>query len=136
MKRNTNNEVYKVIDTTKIYKLVSVLNIEGQDSTYLKEINKIFLKFYADGKVGEFYNIDGITLNSLNPKKAVIGVYRYSKGQLTIQTYLETAQGGGFIKNRLKNNTADYLELGDENYTRRYEKVAIPKEFLIHTPDW
>ena len=52
MKRNTNNDVYKIIDTTKVYKLVSVLNT--QDSTYFKEINKLFLKFYADFKVGKF----------------------------------------------------------------------------------
>jgi hypothetical protein len=136
MKRNTDNEVYKVIDTTKIYKLASVLNIDGKDSTYLKEINKYFLKFYSDGKVGEFFYYDDIDVNSLNPKKATIGVYRYSKGELTVQTYLETAQGGGFIKNRLKKSTADYLEFGDVNYSRRYDKVDIPKEFLIYTPDW
>lgn len=136
MERNTNNEVYKIIDTTKIYKLASVLNIEGYDSTYLKEINTYFLKFYADGKVGQFFYYDDINLNSLNPKSATIGVYRYSKGELTVQTYLETAQGGGFIKNRLKKCTADYLEFGDVNYSRRYDKVDIPKEFLIYTPDW
>ncbi|WP_350292933.1 hypothetical protein [uncultured Croceitalea sp.] len=136
MKRNTNSEVYKIIDTTKIYKLVSVLNIEGKDSTYLKDINKYFLKFYADGKVGEFFSYDDISLNSLNPKKATIGVYKYSKGKLTIQTYLETAQGGGFVKNRLKKSTDHYLEFGDENNSVRYEKEEIPKEFLIYTPDW
>ncbi len=136
MNRNTNNEVYKIIDTTKIYKLISVLNIDGKDSTYLKEINKYFLKFYADGKVGEFFSYDDISLNSLNPKKAAMGVYRYSKGELMIQTYLETAQGGGFLKNRLKKSTDDYLEFGDEDNSIRYEKVDIPKEFLIYTPDW
>ena len=134
MKRNTNNDVYKIIDTKKVYKLVSVLNT--QDSTYFKEINKLFLKFYADGKVGKFYNYDGINVNSLNPKKATIGVYRYSKGALTIQTYLQTAQGGGFIKDILKKSTADFLEFGDEDYSRRYKKINIPKEFLIYTPDW
>lgn len=136
MKRNTNNEVYKIIDTTKIYKLASVLNIEGRDSTHLKEINKYFLKFYADGKVGEFFYYDDIDLNSLNPKKATIGVYKYSKGELTIQTYFRSPQGSGFIKDRLKKHTADFLEFGDENYSNRYEKVDIPKEFLIYTPDW
>ncbi len=55
MRRNTNNEVYKIIDTTKIYKLVSVLNIDGKNSTYLKEINTYFLKFYTDDKVGKFF---------------------------------------------------------------------------------
>tara|TARA_R110002051_G_scaffold290773_2_gene354475 strand:- start:8282 stop:8491 length:210 start_codon:yes stop_codon:yes gene_type:complete len=55
MKRNTNNEVYKIIDT-EIYKLVSVLSINGKDSTYLKGMNKYFLKFYSDGKVDQnFY---------------------------------------------------------------------------------
>jgi len=136
MKRNTNKDVYKIIDTTKIYKRVSVLSINSKDSTYLKEFNKTFLKFYADGKVGEFFSYDDISLNSLNPKKATIGVYKYSKGELTIQTYFRSPQGSGFIKDRLKKHTADFLEFGDENYSSRYEKVDIPKEFLIYTPDW
>lgn len=136
MKPNTNNEVYKIIDTTKIYKLASILSIQDKDSTYMKEISKYFLKFYADGKVGQFFHDDDITLNSLNPKKATIGVYRYSKEELTIQTYSQNAQGDGFIKNRLKKSTADFLEFGDEDYSKRYEKVDIPKDFLIYTPDW
>lgn len=136
MKRNTNNEVYKIIDTTKVYKLTSILNVEGKDSTYLAEINRYFLKFYANGKVGQFFDYDNINLNSLNPKKATIGVYRYSREKLTIQSYLETVQGGGVVKNKLKNSTADYLEFGDEYYVARYEKIDIQKEFLIYTPDW
>ena len=136
MKRNTNNQVYKIIDTTKVYKLTSILNIQGKDSTYLKETNKYFLKFYADGKVGQFFNYKNINLNSLNPKKATIGVYSYSKGALTIQTYLQTAQGGGFLKDILKKSTADFLEFGDKDYSRKYKKINIPKEFLIYTPDW
>lgn len=136
MKRNTNNEVYKIIDTTKVYKLVSVLNIQDKDSSYLKEINKSFLKFYADGKVGDFYNYDATNINSLNPKKADIGVYNYSEGVLTIQRYFYHVQGGGFIEDRLKKCTADFLEFGDEDYTRRYMKIDIPAAFLIYTPDW
>lgn len=57
MKRNTNNDVYKIIDTTKIYKLVSALGINGKDSTCFKGMNKYFLKFYGDGKVDQnFYH--------------------------------------------------------------------------------
>ncbi|WP_298902624.1 hypothetical protein [uncultured Psychroserpens sp.] len=134
MKRNTNKEVYKIIDTTKLYKLTSILNIT--DSTYLKEFNKTYLKFYADGKVGKFHDYDDTNVNSLNPEKATLGVYRYSKGKLTIQTYLQTAQGGGFIKDKLNKNTADFLEFGDEESSWKYVKVDIPKEFLIYKPDW
>lgn len=75
MKRNRNNQGYKIIDTTKVYKLTSILNIQGKDSTYLKETKKYFLKFYADGKVGQFFNYNHI---NLNPKKATIDIQKES----------------------------------------------------------
>ncbi|WP_289644976.1 hypothetical protein [Maribacter aestuarii] len=53
-----------------------------------------------------------------------------------MQTYFRSPQGAGFIKERLKKHTTDFLEFGNENYGSGYEKVDIPKEFLIYTPDW
>ncbi|WP_164674851.1 hypothetical protein [Flagellimonas maritima] len=53
----------------------------------------------------------------------------YFRAGLTIQTYFHSPQGSGFIKERLKKHTANFLEFGDENYSSRYEKVDIPKEF-------
>ncbi len=134
MKRNTNNAVYKIIDTTKLYELVAVLNI--QDSTYLEEFNKSFLKFYADGKIGRFYTYDKNDTNALNPKKAAMGVYNYNKGILRIQTYFYHVQGGGFLKYRLKKSTTDFLEFGTAETSWKYTKIDIPKEQLIYTPDW
>ncbi|EDP72797.1 hypothetical protein FBALC1_16887 [Flavobacteriales bacterium ALC-1] len=46
---------------------------------------------------------------------------------------MNTAQGDGFIKHRLKKITVDFLEFGDENYTKRDMKVDISNISNLHT---
>ncbi|WP_394748096.1 hypothetical protein [Spongiimicrobium salis] len=134
IKPNKNNAVYKIIDTTKLYKIVSSEYLP--DHTLNENLNISFLKFYANGKLGRFYSYDKDDLTSLNPKKADLGVYNYAKGKLRIQTYFYHVQGGGFVKNVLQKSTPNVLIFESEKVKTIYKSIEIPKEQLIYKPDW
>lgn len=134
LKPNTNNQVYKVIDTTRIYELISI-----EEINYNKKLdiaNKSYLKFYAKGRLGEFHGYEKKEINSLNPKKARMGLYNFENEKLIIQFYLNHPQGGGLVKKELSKIEKDTLELISENYISKYKIRDLPKEFLIYKPDW
>lgn len=134
IKPNSNDEVFKIIDTTKIYEMVDAINIKyNQRPTSLK---KAFLKFYANGRVGEFATYDENDIKSLDPRKAKMAYYNFDGKELVIQSYFESPQGGGLITAKIHKIDNDSLELINSEYLYKYEIISLPKEFLIYKPDW
>ncbi len=134
IKPNSNNEVYKIIDTTKLYELVVAHNIIYNQSS-ISNVKQI-LKFYANGRVGEFETYFDSDVKSLEPKKAKMAYYNYDGKNLVIQIYFEHPQGGGLIKKNFKEIKRDTLELMNDDYSYKYKIIDLPKEFLIYKPDW
>lgn len=134
IKPNSNPDVYKVIDTTKLYEIVDAINIKYNQRP--NSLSKQFLKFYANGRVGEFNAYYQSDIKSLNPKKAKMAYYNYDGKNLIIQIYFEHPQGGGLIKKNFKEIKKDTLELVNDDYLYKYKILELPKEFLIYKPDW
>lgn len=131
---NTNNNVYQLIDTTKIYEVISIEEINYKKK--LGIVNKSYLKFYANGRLGEFYGYNKNDINSLNPKKARMALYNYKDNKLIIQFYFYYPQGDGLRKEMFHKFERDTLELISENYLSKYKMIPLSKEFLIFKPDW
>lgn len=134
IKPNSNIEVFKIIDTTKLYERVDVI-----DTLYDQRPNNLrkqFLKFYANGRVGEFdfYSEDDVKF--LDPKKAKMAYYNYDGKNLIIQFYFEHPQGGGLLKYKLYKIDEGKLELMGYNNLITYRILNLPREFLIYKPDW
>ncbi len=134
IKPNSNPEVYKIIDTTKLYELVDAI-----DTIYNERPNSIkkeFLKFYANGRVGEFDTYYESDIEFLDPKKAKMAYYNYDGKNLIIQIYFEHPQGGGLLKYKLYKVDKQQLILTGYNSLTTYKIIDLPKEFLIYKPDW
>jgi hypothetical protein len=134
IKPNSNSNAYKVIDTTKLYEIVNVINIKHNQRQ--NSLGKQFLKFYANGRVGQFDAYYDNDINSLNPKRAKMAYYNYDGENLVIQIYFEHPQGGGLIKKNFKEIKEDTLELVNDDYLYKYKILELPKEFLVYKPDW
>jgi len=134
IKPNSNSDVYEVIDTTKLYELVDAVNSKYNQRP--NSLRKQFLKFYANGRVGEFEGYYPGDINSLAPQKAKMAYYNYDGKNLIIQIYFEHPQGGGLIKKNFKEIKGDTLELVNDDYSYKYKIIDLPKEFLIYKPDW
>ncbi len=134
-KPNINNTIYKIIDTTKLYRLIS----KDYDALN-KQLDKAYslhLKFYNNGRVGQFFSYNENDLTSLDPKRARMGIYNYSNNILHIEYYLETPQGNGLVDYEfIIEKNKDTLKLVDKEYHFNYKEVALKKEFLIYKPDW
>ncbi len=134
IKQNKDFEVFKIIDTTKLYEITSAVNLP--DNKSLNSVKQMYLKFYDEGKMGIFYYFDSKDVNSLNPKMADVGYYNFINGELTIQSYFKHPQGGGFIKEKSYKVSNDSLQFLTDNVLTTYESIQLPKEFLIYKPDW
>ncbi len=133
IKPNTNENVYKLIDTTKIYELYDAVDTLSNKSLF--SIKKQFLKFYNNGRVAEFDYFDKNDIESLNSKKAKMAFYNFEK-ELIIQFYFEHPQGGGLIKSKFLKSNKEWIELLSGNVLSKYKIIDLPKEFLIYKPDW
>jgi len=133
---NKNAEVYKIIDTTKLYRIESSISIV--DGTKLNNSGNVYLKFYAENKVGIFYDFDINDINSLNPKKADVGVFNFIDNKFIIEKYFEKPQYSGYLKEvfLINRNTKEFLELISDKYIDKYKIQELPMEFLIYKPDW
>lgn len=129
-----NSNVYNIIDTARLYQIVSAVAVS--DNKPLNSVNKVFLKFYADGRLGTFYNYQPEDIGSLNPKRADIGYYRYKDNQLEISTFFEHPQGGGWIKERITKLHRDTLQASTEQVITKYKMLDLSPGFLIYKPDW
>ncbi|QSB26512.1 hypothetical protein [Flavobacterium sp. CLA17] len=133
IKPNSNADAYKIIDTTKLYQLVDVIDTIYNERPYIR---KNFFKFYANGRVGEFEVYYESDVKSLDPKKAKMAYYNYDGKTLTVQTYFEHPQGGGLLKYKLHKIDKEQLILTGYNQLRIYNILDLPREFLIYKPDW
>jgi len=136
MKLINNDSLYKVVDTTKLYKLQNVFNVA--DNEYLDNFKYVYLKFYSKNKVAMFYYFDINNIKSLNPENADMGYYNYSKGKITTQIYFESPQSEGYIKEEyiIIKNDENIIKFKGNNYINEYKILDLPKEFLICKPDW
>lgn len=141
IKPNADPRAYTIIDTSKMYLEISLTNTfdNSKDSIsneYLKS-NPTYLKFYENGRVGEFKNIDLNNINDLNPKKAESYLYRYKEGKFIIQIYFKHPQCGEcLIKKTLNKISNDTIEIKSENLISTFVKVNIPKSYLKYKPEW
>lgn len=141
IKPNTDDNVYKLIDTTKLYLEVSIANtldssVKQNSDNNLKSTST-YLKFYSNGRVGEFKNIDFNNIETLNPKRAESYLYKFKNNKLIVQVYFKhTECGECFIKKEASNISNETIELTAENYIYTYKKVEMPQAYLIYKPDW
>jgi hypothetical protein len=126
-----NKIVYTLVDTTKLYE-----NLPPPEGYDYPVINKVYIKFYANGRFGEFFNCDMNDINSFLPEKANMGYYKYDKKGLQIKIFFEHPQGGGWLKERMISNSNDTLIFKVDRVFTKYKALNLPKEFLIFTPDW
>ena len=134
IKPNSNKEVFNIIDTTKLYELVDACDPLNNERMY--SMRKQFLKFYTNGRVGEFDVYNESDIKSLHPKKAKMAYYNYDGKKLVVEFYFEHPQGGGLIKKNFKEIRKDTLVLMNESYLYKYKILDLPKEFLVYKPDW
>jgi hypothetical protein len=134
IKPNSNPDVYKIIDTTKLYERVDVIDTIYNERPY--SLRKQFLKFYANGRVGEFEVYYPSDVKSLDPKKSKMAYYNFDGKDLVIQFYFEHPQGGGLLKYKLYKIDREQLTLTGYNNLVTYKIIDLPKEFLIYKPDW
>jgi hypothetical protein len=134
IKPNESPQAFQVIDTSKLYEKVSAVYIP--DNKPLNSVNKTYLKFYANGRLGVFYAYDKENPASLNPKNADMGFYNFSDGKFTIQTHFDHPQGGGFIKDELEKMSEAKIALKGGDILSVYSSLTIPKTHLIFKPDW
>ena len=125
----TDPRVYSIIDTTKLYEIISA--VELPTSKPLTTVDKAYLKFYANGRVGTFHDD-----KSLDPKRAEIGYYEYDGKALQMRTFFEHPQGGGWIKGQLISFKGDTLQVTAQNILCTYRPLEIPPGLKHYTPDW
>ncbi|ESU20208.1 hypothetical protein FEDK69T_30220 [Flavobacterium enshiense DK69] len=136
IKPNTDNSVYNIIDTTKIYYEISIRDNVGNPVS-IPDYKNNYLKFYKDGRVAEFDNINFQDIDSFNPKRADSYLYNLKNGNLVIQVYFKHPQCGQcFIKEKLTKISEDTFELRNDSYVSTYKAIEIPKSFLKYKPDW
>jgi hypothetical protein len=129
-----NSSAFSIIDTSKLYQIVSAVALA--DHKPLISLNKVYLKFYANGKLGIFYNYRPEDISSLNPKRADVGYYRYKDNQLEINTFFEHPQGGGWVKELVMKSHRDTIQSTAQRVLTKYKMLDLSPEFLIYKPDW
>ncbi|MFD0861426.1 hypothetical protein ACFQ1M_04355 [Sungkyunkwania multivorans] len=141
IKPNSDPIAYTIVDTSKMYRQISLINTfdhsnDSMQNQYLKS-NPTYLKFYENGRVGKFTNIDVTDIDDLNPKKAESYLYTYKKGKFIVQVYFKNPQCGEcFIKETLSKVSKDTIKMYSEDYIATYIKIDIPKSYLIYKPEW
>lgn len=147
IKSSTNNFINKQIDTSAFYLKISQDNTDcmfdiKNEKRLIRDIG-IGFKFYSKGKVGMFYNVDFKNIETLNPKRAVLGFYQEINGELFLEFLLNHVQSGNFlVKKKILILDNSFLKIKSfkkaisPEYISTYEKVNLSKEFLIYKPDW
>lgn len=120
--------VYDQIDTMVFYKSYRYKNSESG------------IKFYKDGKVGYFHYVDYNDSTALNPKRALMGVYKIENGQIYMEFLARNPQAGYFFlreEGMVKDSILITKGTGRFNKdTTLYIKQKIPTNWLIYSPDW
>ncbi len=102
----------------------------------------IYLKFYSDGKVGKFHQLDVINLETMNPKNSSIGYYCSNLNENSISFIYHHVQSGVRIsKFKFKTSNDTLIVYSLEKYTNNpmnltYVKKQIDPALLVYRPDW
>ena len=136
IKPNSDEKVYTIIDTSKIYKEVFLTDNLRKPINLPYRGKTIYLKFYKNGRVAQFNGMD-LTIDSLNPKRARSCLYSFKKNVFIIQVYFTNPQCGQcFIKQKLNKISDDTFELESDGYISTFKAQNIPQSSLIYKPDW
>lgn len=139
-KKSFNSEVYKLIDTTKVYRLVASYYSSDKNKTNVVTAYNLkkYLKFYGEGRLAIFDDFDLNTLDTLRPKKTDQGYYEYIFKTLYTKNYLTNTDGQQFYNPQWHEMRGDTLSLYSQSTKHRslYLPVAIPKTIFVHKADW
>lgn len=126
-----NAEFYKRVDTSAVYVLTSIYN----NGNFVINIAHC-LKFYKDGRVGDFSNYNLDKKEFLNPKKAEMGYYKFENDKLEIEFMSHSAQAGNFLAKEKVSIKGDRIVSFDGEFRYEYVKKKLPEDYLIYRPDW
>ncbi len=145
IKPNHNKNFIKYVATSAFY---AMMLTKSHIKKYNLENVLIGVKFYDKGRIAHFRGIDFNSLESLDPKKAIMGYYNYDNKTFSIEKiYSGPALIGSTHKLSLseiilEKSSKDTLfirnfnrSVGSGNITK-YIRMDLPKEFLIYKPDW
>ena len=145
VKPNSNEDFTKVIDTSVFYQ--AILSDEFISEYSLQNYNNGF-KFYKNGKIGFFKDVDFNDVESFNPKKADMVYYNFSGKEFIIEVVypIPSLIGEKYKLSKreiiLEKSSMDSLTIRTykssttDNRITKYVKRKIPKEALNYKPDW
>ncbi|AWH72735.1 hypothetical protein DCS32_00670 [Dokdonia sp. Dokd-P16] len=136
----TSNEVYKIIDTTKLYKLVAHYYKYDEDkvnavTTYNY---KKYLKFYKDGRLAVFDAFDLNSLDTLRAQKTDQGYYDYNYNTLSTRNYITNKNGKQLYNPQYQELAGDTLSLYSQSTKNisHYLSVDIPSHVFVEKANW
>ena len=134
-KPNTNIGAFRIVDTTKMYNLIS--HKETEYGTVHQYHNKFVLKFYPNGRVGKFPYPDSSDIDALNPnKRRKGGMFNYDGKKILIQYRYNNPQSSGFSIEQIVKSTGDTLQIQLDNFLSTYRAINIPKNIRKHKANW
>ena len=139
----TDSSFYNIIDTASFYKIISRSNRDYYISRTLDTVkfekDNTGFKFYKNGKVGLFFDVDFNDVNSLNPLKALMGYYDFKDGKLYMEFLCYNWHSGYFLDKYKSSNIKEdkiYLIWLDYDDQEVYRKQKLSDNFLKYSPDW
>ena len=104
IKPNTDTIVYNIIGTASIYMIVKIngsKKIEDGAGNY-KMVNAMNngIKFYGNGRVARFKNVNLQNPGSLDTKKAGMGIYTLGNKTIIAQFVSQSKQGGYLLSRK------------------------------------
>ena len=99
------------------------------------------IKFYPGGKVGYFKDVDFKDINTLDPKKSIMGYYNFSKNKVKVEFIVDFPQAGKQIwreeiiltKDDFNDTLTPFVKKVEDSVM--YKKIKIPDKKLINQPD-
>jgi hypothetical protein len=145
---NNDINVYKIIDTNSIYKLVKLYELHWETNKRIKVIDlknwaHNYYKFYKNGRFAQFliHKDTLISKNSFNIEKAEMGYYQFKNNELIIEGFITHVNGDFFMKEKivLKQDTLCRTSVPPKN--GGFEDLyivdkSIPNEWLKAQPNW
>lgn len=141
-----NNDLYiKVIDLSSFYTII--LN-EDFIKKYNLENYIVGLKFYDNGRVGFFKDVDFSKPETFNPQKASMGYYNFDGNEFLIEFIFPGPALFGLKYSLSREEIIINYKNKDTLFVRtfksarssykvsKYLKRKLPKEALIYKPDW
>lgn len=137
---NSDKRVYNLVDTSAVYLHTKVNGgttiKDNRDQNVLVTDLKNIVKFYDNGRIGQFHRIDLNNIDLFDPKRAKMGIYNYSDQGFVMEDITHSVQAGVFKIRSTISVKGDTLLINNGQYKYEYVKLKIPSAFLIYTPDW